>query len=84
MATSAVISTYHHAWRWVDCILPGCGDYSTTPGLPAQNACDTRCTGNGREVCGGTNLMLIYGTPVTALQSYFTFFGTWTLQGCFV
>ncbi|KAJ7124472.1 WSC domain-containing protein [Mycena epipterygia] len=61
-----------------------CGDYSTTPGVPAQNACDARCTGNGREVCGGTNLMFIYGTPVIALQSYSIFFGTWTLQGCFI
>ncbi|KAJ6579662.1 hypothetical protein DFH09DRAFT_332631 [Mycena vulgaris] len=59
-----------------------CGDYSVTPSVPAP--CGTRCTGNGREICGGDSSMAIYSNPVTALQQYFTFFGNWSLQGCFV
>jgi hypothetical protein len=63
----------------------GCGDYSATPGLlDLTNNCGARCTGNGREVCGGSGSMFIYSNPVVALQSYRTFFGNWSLQGCFV
>ncbi|KAJ7876631.1 hypothetical protein B0H13DRAFT_2347577 [Mycena leptocephala] len=62
-----------------------CGDYSATPGvLDRTNSCDERCTGNGREVCGGSGSMFIYSNPVVALQSYRIFYGNWSLQGCFV
>ncbi|KAJ7212679.1 hypothetical protein GGX14DRAFT_621058 [Mycena pura] len=62
-----------------------CGDYSAMPGVLAQtNSCNLRCTGDGREVCGGSGSMFIYSNPVVALQSYLTFFGNWSLQGCFV
>ncbi|KAJ7198973.1 hypothetical protein GGX14DRAFT_699906 [Mycena pura] len=62
-----------------------CGDYSATPGvLDQSNSCNLRCTGDGREVCGGSGFMFIYSNPVVALQSYRTVFGNWSLQGCFV
>ncbi|KAJ7900870.1 hypothetical protein B0H13DRAFT_1883274 [Mycena leptocephala] len=62
-----------------------CGDYSATPGvLDRTNSCDECCTGNGREVCGGSGSMFIYSNPVVALQSYRIFYGNWSLQGCFV
>ncbi|KAJ6579660.1 hypothetical protein DFH09DRAFT_1077253 [Mycena vulgaris] len=60
----------------------GCGDYSVTPSVPAP--CGTRCTGNGREICGGDSSMAIYSNPITVLPQYLTFFGNWSLQGCFV